>query len=187
MTTDKSTRAQVTWALTLHSEFWSTPGTKHTFQHRGILTSPSEHTHQLLRMWFTGCRLCRRAPKLDDWMIGFLLIPINCIWVSTFPIILIDFHQFCVCVSLVRSSLLPQAPFFGYKWRSWIWWHVLGSVGSSRLPQAPFFIEQWLTNGFGYICEKRGIVKAHSLKGLAFTNGSGFGYSQFMIQSIMPQ
>ena len=31
------------------------------------------------------------------------------------------------------------------------------------------------------------MVEAYSLQGLAFTNGSGFGYGQFMIQSIMPQ
>ena len=31
------------------------------------------------------------------------------------------------------------------------------------------------------------IVEAHSLKALAFTNGPGFGYGQFMIQSIMHQ
>ena len=31
------------------------------------------------------------------------------------------------------------------------------------------------------------IVEIHSLKGPAFTNGFGFGYSQFVIQSINPQ
>ena len=47
--------------------------------------------------------------------------------------------------------------------------------------------EQWLTNGFGYSCDGRGLTKAHSLKELAFTNGSGFGQGQFVMQPIIPQ
>ena len=30
-------------------------------------------------------------------------------------------------------------------------------------------------------------VEMHSLKGPAFTNGFGFGYSQFVIQSVNPR
>ena len=109
---------------------------------------------------------------------------------------------FMTCISRVEVFPPAASAFFRQKWRSWsfmtcispvevfpgrrrffsgrndtpsILWHVLGLVGSSRLPQARFFIKQWLTNGFGYICDRRGMVKAHSLKGLAFTNGSGFG------------
>ena len=43
-----------------------------------------------------------------------------------------------------------------------------------RAAGAFFSGKQWLTNGFDYICDGRGLMKAHSLKELAFINGSGF-------------
>ena len=50
-----------------------------------------------------------------------------------------------------------------------------------------FVLSKIITNGFGYLCDSAGVVEAHSVKGPAFTNGFGFGYSQLMIQSINPQ
>jgi hypothetical protein len=55
------------------------------------------------------------------------------------------------------------------------------------VPHALFFLQAVITNGFGYICDGTAPVEAHSLEGLSFTNGSGSGYSQFVIQSIIHQ
>jgi hypothetical protein len=60
-------------------------------------------------------------------------------------------------------------------------------VGSCRLPQALFrrqaMTHKWL---WLYLGTER-LVAADSRKVLAFTNGSGSGYNQFMIQLIIPQ
>ena len=95
------------------------------------------------------------------------------------------FYALCVC------DALPQALFFLKKWRSC---DLYAMCVCDALPQALFFgkndvpetfmpcnspVEvflraagalspgkQWLTNGFGYICDGRGIIEAHPLKGL---------------------
>ena len=86
---------------------------------------------------------------------------------------------------------LPQALFFLKKWRSWYFYAL---CVCDALPQALFFRKndapgifmpcntpvevflcaagafspgkRGLTNGFGYICDGRGIIEAHTLKRL---------------------
>ena len=70
-------------------------------------------------------------------------------------------------VALLRSSYVSQAFFSCKKNAPSIFKTCHSPVGVFVRAASAFFSgKQWLTNGFGYICDGRGIIEAHPLKGL---------------------
>ena len=80
-------------------------------------------------------------------------------------------------IALLRSSYVPQALLFSSKMTFLgLLGHVMALLKSSYVPQALFFRQAVAHKSlFWLYFDGRGLIKAHSLRELAFINGSGFG------------